>query len=47
MFKCDLPVRINRICPKCRYLESRDKGMFCPRAPIVDHGAWTSRDTDN
>jgi hypothetical protein len=47
MFKSDLPVRINRICPKCRYLESRDNGMFGPGTPIVDHGGWTSRDTDD
>lgn len=47
MFKSDLPVPINRICPKCRYLESRDNGMFGPGTPIVDDGGWTSRDTDD
>lgn len=46
-FKSDLPVSINRICPKCRYLGTRDNGMFGPATPIIDDGGWTSRDTDD
>ena len=41
------PVSINRICPKCRYLGTRDNGMFGQATPIIEDGGWTSRDTED
>jgi hypothetical protein len=47
IFKSDLPVSINHICPKCRYLGTRNNGMFGQATPIIEDGGWTSRDTED
>lgn len=47
MFKSDLPVPINRICPKCEDSEQRDNGIFGPGACVVNDGGWSSGDVED
>ncbi len=47
LFKSDVPVNINRICPKCEGSEHRDNGMFGPGACVVNDGGWSSSDVED
>lgn len=47
MFKSDLPVPINRICPRCEDAEQRDNGMFGPGACVINDGGWSSGDVED
>ena len=47
MFKSDVPVNINRICPKCESSEHRDNGLFGPGACVINDGGWSSNDVED